>query len=106
MKRYINQKKYNIVMKKYVLNILFIFFIVSSVAADDFVDLVEKGNQALLEGDQRTALDYYHQAEVERPETPELEYNIAGALYKDEKYEEAVDKLQKSLVMQDAGQEA
>jgi len=93
-------------MKIYILNIICFVLLVSSVAADDFEDLVEKGNQALTEGDQQTALNFYHQAEVERPETPELEYNIAGALYKDEKYEEAVDKLQKSLVMQDAAKES
>lgn len=90
---------------------LFLIFVclllsASSVLADDFTDLVGKGNTAVQEGDYQTALDYYHQAEVERPETPELEYNIAGALYHDEKYEEAVDKLQKSLVLEDVNKEA
>lgn len=91
-------------------HLFFIFvcllFSASSVWADDFTDLVGKGNTAVLEGDYQTALDYYHQAEVERPETPELEYNIAGALYHDQKYEEAVDKLQRSLVIQDVNKEA
>ncbi len=91
----------------------FIFFILScllvlapNILADDFTDLVGKGNTAVKEGDYQTALDYYHQAEVERPETPELEYNMAGALYHDKKYEEAVDKLQRSLVLQDVNKEA
>ena len=78
----------------------------SNILADDFTDLVGKGNTAVKEGDYHTALDYYHQAEVERPETPELDYNIAGALYHDEKYEEAVDKLQKAMVVQDVNKEA
>ncbi|MCP4706258.1 MAG: tetratricopeptide repeat protein [candidate division Zixibacteria bacterium] len=85
---------------------IYLLLSVSFVVADDFTDLVGKGNKAVTEGDYQTALDYYHQAEVERPETPELEYNMAGALYHDEKYEEAVDKLQKSLVLQDANKEA
>jgi len=67
-------------------------------AADDFTDMVDNGNRAYLEGDYQTALDYYHQAEVERPETPELDYNIGTTLSREQKYEEAVDKLQKSLL--------
>ena len=88
--------------------LIFICFLLSApcIIADDFTDLVGKGNTAVQEGDYQTALDYYHQAEVERPETPELEYNIAGALYHDEKYEEAVDKLQRSLVIEDVNKEA
>lgn len=74
--------------------------------ADDFVDLVNKGNTAYKEGDYRGALDYYHQAEVERPETPELEYNIGGALYREQKYEEAVERLQKSMATENVGYEA
>lgn len=66
-------------------------------AADDFANMVDRGNEAFKEGNYKEALEYYHQAEVERPETPELYYNIGGALYKEQKYEEAVDKLQKSF---------
>ena len=74
--------------------------------ADSFTDMVDKGNAAFKEGDYRTALDYYHQAEVERPETPELYYNIGSALYGEQKYEEAVDKLQKSFSTDDVAKEA
>ncbi len=99
-------KKKSIVMKHLFYIFVCLLLSASFVFADDFTELVGKGNQAVTEGDYQTALDYYHQAEVERPETPELEYNMAGALYHDEKYEEAVDKLQKSLVLQDANKEA
>ncbi|MFH2036033.1 MAG: tetratricopeptide repeat protein [Candidatus Zixiibacteriota bacterium] len=69
----------------------------SILLADEFNNLVKNGNEAFVDGDYKTALDYYHQAEVERPEMPELDYNIGSALYKEGKYEEAVDKLQSSM---------
>jgi len=93
-------------MRPFVLFILYLMVLAPLASADDFSSLVGKGNVALAEGDYKKALDFYHQAEVERPETPELEYNMASALYKDEKYEEAVDKLQKSLVTDDLVKES
>ena len=81
--------------------IMFAVLMITPVRSDDFSNLVDKGNASIEEGDYKKALDYYHQAEVERPETPELDYNIGSALYKEGKYEEAVDKLQKSLVTED-----
>jgi len=76
------------------------------ILAEDFTGLVDKGNSAYTEGDFKTALEYYHRAEVERPETPELHYNIGTALYQDQKFEEALDKMQKALVTEDIEQEA
>ena len=93
-------------MKYLFLIFIYLTLLASGISADDFTDLVGKGNSAVKEGDYKKALDYYHQAEVERPETPELEYNIAGALYHEEKYEEAVDKFQRSLVIEDVDKEA
>jgi len=80
--------------------------LISMATAEDFGGLVEKGNTAFSENDFNTALEYYHQAEVERPETPELDFNVGTTLYKTGKYEEAVEKLQKSLETVDVGQEA
>ncbi|MBN2226899.1 MAG: tetratricopeptide repeat protein [candidate division Zixibacteria bacterium] len=80
--------------------------LVSSASADSFSNLVEKGNIAFNEQEYNTALEYYHQAEVERPETPELDFNVGTTLYKTGKYEEAIEKLQKSLETVDVGQEA
>ncbi|RKX32108.1 MAG: hypothetical protein DRP46_01840 [Candidatus Zixiibacteriota bacterium] len=85
---------------------LSLFMFAAGLSAGDFADMVDKGNKAYLEGDYKTALDYYHQAEVERPETPELDYNIGSALYHEQKYEEAVDKLQKSMMTDNVDNEA
>jgi Ca-activated chloride channel homolog len=74
--------------------------------ADSFNGMVKKGNSAFTGGDFKQALEFYRQAEAERPETPELQYNIGSALYKEGKYEEAADKLEKSFVTEDIKNEA
>ena len=82
------------------------FMLITSAYADNFSSLVEKGNTAFTEQDFNTALEYYHQAEVERPETPELDFNVGTTLYKTGKYEEAMEKLQRSLETVDVEREA
>ncbi len=72
----------------------------------DYIDLVKKGNKSFQQADYKKALDYYHQAETELPESPELQYNIAGALYQDGGYEQAVDKYTKALNTTDIKLEA
>jgi len=84
-------------MKPSIIAIFILLSSVLSVSADDFADLATRGNKAYHEGDYQKALDYYHQAEVERPENPELDYNVGSALYQAEKYEEAIEKFQNSL---------
>ena len=84
---------------------LLLMFMTGPVASDDHIDAVEKGNQAYSEQDYKTALEQYHVAETEIPESPELEYNVAGALYQQGKYEEALDKFTRSLNSTDIGLE-
>jgi len=91
--------------KKFLLVWLSLLFIAGSVTADDHIDAVEKGNRAYSEQDYKTALEQYHVAETEIPESPELEYNVAGALYQQGKYEEALDKFTRSLNSTDIGLE-
>lgn len=77
---------------------IFVILIFSATAfADDYIDLVKKGNEALKAKDQKKALELYRQAETELPESPELNYNLGGALYEGENFEEAVDRFQRSL---------
>lgn len=83
-------------MKKF----LFIFVMlpaVASVSAEDHIDLVKKGNKEYESQNFSKALEYYHSAETELPASPELEYNIAGALHQQGKYEETVDRYTKAL---------
>ncbi len=78
----------------------------TSVYGEDYIDLVEKGNEAFKQSDYKTALDFYHSAEIDLPESPELDYNIGSALSKDEGYEQAVEKLTRALNTTDIGLEA
>ncbi|MGD8922972.1 MAG: tetratricopeptide repeat protein [Candidatus Zixiibacteriota bacterium] len=70
---------------------------VPAVYGKGYVDAVRKGNEAYTKGDYKTALEQYHVAEADLPESPELEYNMAGALYQQNSYEEAEDKYTKAL---------
>jgi Ca-activated chloride channel family protein len=74
--------------------------------ADDYIDLVKKGNEAFAKKDFKSALEYYHGAEVDLPESPELEYNMAGALHEQGSYEETVDRYARSLNTTEIGLEA
>jgi Ca-activated chloride channel homolog len=63
----------------------------------DYRALNEKGNKALTEDKADEALKYYKDAEVEKPKQPVLEYNIGTALYKQNKYQEAVQRYTRAL---------
>ncbi len=89
-----------------VICVVFVFLPLLTAHADNFVGSVKKGNSAFKEGNFGKALEFYHQAEVDRPEMPELQYNIGAALYKEGKYEEAAEKLQKSFITDDVKNEA
>jgi tetratricopeptide (TPR) repeat protein len=66
-------------------------------ARGDYRALNEKGNKALTEDKADEALKYYKDAEVEKPKQPVLDYNIGSALYKQNKYPEAVQRYIRAL---------
>lgn len=86
--------------------VILVLILAGSVAAEGLFDKVKNGNEAMARGDYRKALEYYHDAETDLPESPELEYNMAGALHYDGGYEEAVDKYQRALNSTDINTEA
>lgn len=69
--------------------------------AGDVVESVRLGNAAFRQQQYSDALEQYQIAETEIPESPELDYNIAGVLHHQEKYEEAIDKYNRALNSQD-----
>ncbi len=75
----------------------FIFCSLSVSAKDDPVNLVKKGNISFNAKDYTQAIEFYRNAESELPESPELNYNIAGALHNSGKYEEAIELYNKAL---------
>lgn len=69
----------------------------ASSAFAGYADAVRKGNKAFVEKDYATALEKYREAETDRPTSPEIDYNLGGALFQQGKYEEAVDKYTHAL---------
>ncbi|MEW5795482.1 MAG: tetratricopeptide repeat protein [Candidatus Zixiibacteriota bacterium] len=74
----------------------------STVFAASVETLVKEGNMAFRAQKFNEALERYQMAETERPESPELDYNIAGVLYQQGKYEETVGRYNGALNSQDA----
>lgn len=74
----------------------------SSMAAKKHVSAVKEGNAAYQQGDFKKALEDYHIAEADRPETPGVDYNIGNALYELGDYEQATERLTKALNSDDA----
>jgi len=72
----------------------------------DFIATVNKGNDAYRKKDYKTALDMYHSAETDRPESPELKYNIAGAQHQQGSFKEAIEQYQGAIKTTDIGLEA
>ena len=82
-----------------------------SVWGDSFSSLNKKGNKAFRRGQEFTekgdkneaaqaweeALKHYRDAEIERPESPELSYNIGNAVYQQERYEDALERYLRAL---------
>ena len=83
-------------MHKTLISILAILFLTQPVFAVDYIDLVKKGNEALKAKDNKKALEMYRQAETEIPESPELNYNLGGALHEEGNFEEAIERFTRS----------
>lgn len=81
-----------------------VLILVLSLAANvlgDYRKLNKKGNEAYSKNDIEQALKLYQEAEIEKPQQPVLDYNIATALYGQAKYEDAVKRYSKSLQTDD-----
>jgi Ca-activated chloride channel family protein len=66
-------------------------------AYQDAAELSEKGEKnESLEAYER-ALKFYRDAEIEKPESPEVSYNIGNVNYQREKYEDALEKYYRAL---------
>ncbi len=86
-----------LIVKSKTLLLIALLLTAASAHGDDHIDLVKKGNVAFTNGKYREALEFYHSAETDLPESPELYYNMAGAHHRQGGYEEAVDNYTRSL---------
>jgi len=62
---------------------------------------MRKGNHLCRKGEYEDALQKYQEALVQEPDNPAIHYNIARALYKMEKYDEAISEFQMGLLEKD-----
>jgi tetratricopeptide (TPR) repeat protein len=85
-----------------VLASLSVLVLAAGAIAGEVESLIKEGNNAFRQEQYDSALERYQMAEAERPESPEIDYDIAGVLHKQEKYEEAVERYNKALNSQDA----
>ncbi|MCP4686298.1 MAG: tetratricopeptide repeat protein [bacterium] len=69
----------------------------TSVFADKATDAVSRGNEAFRNEEFKDALEQYQIAETEMPESPKLDYNIAGVHFSEGKYEDAVERYTRAL---------
>lgn len=62
---------------------------------------VDEGNRSYSSGDYENAVKKYEEALIRDPESDIVNFNLGTALYKKERYEEAVGHLQKTLLSED-----
>jgi len=89
-----------------IISISIVLILAGTTVAEDYIDLVKKGNEALNASDYKKAMEFYHLAEAQIPDSPALDYNFGGALYFQENYEETLEKYQKALNTSDPNLEA
>jgi Ca-activated chloride channel family protein len=78
---------------------IFILFIIAShVAHADVGSAMRRGNHLYRKGQYEEALLSYQEALVQEPDNPKIHYNLARALYKMEKYDEAIGEFQMGLL--------
>lgn len=70
---------------------------------DPLADKIREGNQLYQDGNYDGALDKYVNAQIDSPEIPQLDFNIADVQYKRSKYSEAVQLFEKVIKSDDIG---
>ena len=70
---------------------------------DPMADKIREGNQLYQDGNYDEALDKYVNAQIDSPEIPQLDFNIADVQYKRGKYNEASQLFEKVIKYDDIG---
>jgi len=73
---------------------------------DPLADKIREGNQLYQDGNYDGALDKYVNAQIDSPEIPQLDFNIADVQYKRSKYNEASQLFEKVIKSDDIGMKA
>lgn len=77
--------------------LIFLFASVGVAWGDSYSSLNNKGNQMYKKGDFRKALEFYNQAGIENPDSPEIRYNLGNSLHQQKQWEGALQNYQKAL---------
>ena len=94
-------------MRKVSISIITLVVVLAGAPAwADFIGTVNKGNEAYKKKDFKGALDLYHSAETEMPESPELKYNIASAMHQEGSYQDAIKEYEGAIKTTDVNLEA
>src|SRR5437879_1662757 len=93
-----HQVKLNLMMGIFVFGI---FLCPQKLWAASKVKNVKEGNQLFKEGNYESAANKYKEALNADQESDVINFNLGTALYKNGKYQDTIDHLQKSLLTQD-----
>ncbi len=80
---------------------LLIFLLITVPLFADVGSIMRKGNGLMRKGRYEEALKTYQQAQVLEPDNIKIHYNMARALYKMEKYPEAISEFELGLLTKD-----
>ena len=80
-----------------VTTLIFLFAFVSGAWGDSYSSLNNKGNLMYKKGDFKKALEFYNQAGIEKPDLPEIRYNLGNSLHQQKEWERALQNYQKAL---------
>lgn len=69
--------------------------------SDSYATLNRQGTERYEQKDYRGALDAYRQAQVQRPDLPQLNFNVGNALYRMREYARASDETRRALTAED-----
>jgi Ca-activated chloride channel family protein len=67
--------------------------------SDPLAKLNEQGNKAFQNKEYDKALEFYKNAQVESPESPEIHFNIGNVLLKEQKYDDAIQEFEKAAAL-------
>ncbi|MFH1259419.1 MAG: tetratricopeptide repeat protein [Elusimicrobiota bacterium] len=88
-------------LKKYVCIFMgIVLFFTASVFAS-VIGKVRQGNGYFRQGKYEKAVEKYRDAQIDRPESDKLHFNLGAGLYKLEKYDEAIKELEKATGSKD-----
>jgi len=99
----------NILDKRYKVSSIFLTLLLglSSIGwIDPLADKIREGNQLYQDGNYDGALDKYVNAQIDSPEIPQLDFNIADVQYKRGKHSEAAQLFEKVIKSDDIGMKA